>query len=53
MVPICVAFCLVPQYLDACIRASKEVTGKVRKMTYTGERLRYDIHAYEEKVKKL
>jgi len=32
---------------------SKEVTGKVRSMTYTGERLRYDIHAYEERVKQL
>jgi deoxyribodipyrimidine photo-lyase len=31
----------------------KEVLGKVKKMTYTGARLRFDIHAYEEKVKNL
>jgi deoxyribodipyrimidine photo-lyase len=31
----------------------KEVLGKVRRMTYTGARLRFDIHAYEEKVKNL
>ena len=33
--------------------APKEIVGKVRTMTYTGERLRYDIKAYEEKVQKL
>ena len=32
---------------------SKEVLGKVRRMTYTAARLRFDIHAYEEKVKNL
>lgn len=32
---------------------SKEVIGKVRRLTYTGERLRYDIKAFEEKVSKL
>jgi deoxyribodipyrimidine photo-lyase len=32
---------------------SKEVLGKVKRMTYTGARLRFDIHAYEEKVKNL
>jgi deoxyribodipyrimidine photo-lyase len=32
---------------------SKEVIGKIKKMTYTGARLRFDIHAYEEKVKNL
>ncbi|HEY3420026.1 MAG TPA: deoxyribodipyrimidine photo-lyase [Methanomassiliicoccales archaeon] len=32
---------------------SKEVLGKVRRMTYTGARLKFDIHAYEEKVKNL
>jgi deoxyribodipyrimidine photo-lyase len=32
---------------------SKEVLGKVRRMTYTGARLRFDIHAYEEKVKNI
>jgi deoxyribodipyrimidine photo-lyase len=32
---------------------SKEVLGKVRRMTYTGARLKFDIHAYEEKIKKL
>jgi len=33
--------------------ASNDVIGKVRNRTYTGERLRFDIHAYEEMVKKL
>jgi deoxyribodipyrimidine photo-lyase len=33
--------------------ASKEVIGKVRKMTYTGERLRYDVHEYEERIRSL
>ena len=32
---------------------SKEVIGKIKKMTYTGARLRFDIKAYEEKVKNL
>jgi deoxyribodipyrimidine photo-lyase len=32
---------------------SKEVLGKVRRMTYTGARLRFDIKAYEERVKNL
>jgi deoxyribodipyrimidine photo-lyase len=32
---------------------TKEVLGKVKRMTYTGARLRFDIHAYEEKVKNL
>jgi len=32
---------------------SKEVIGKIKKMTYTGARLRFDIHAYQEKVKEL
>jgi deoxyribodipyrimidine photo-lyase len=32
---------------------TKEVFGKVKRMTYTGARLRFDIHAYEEKVKNL
>ena len=32
---------------------SKEVLGKVRRMTYTGARLRFDTHAYQEKVKNL
>jgi deoxyribodipyrimidine photo-lyase len=31
----------------------KEVIGKIKKMTYTGARLRFDIKAYEEKVKDL
>lgn len=31
----------------------KEVLGKVRRMTYTGARLKFDVHAYEEKVKNL
>lgn len=31
----------------------KDVLGKVKKMTYTGARLKFDIHAYEEKVKNL
>jgi deoxyribodipyrimidine photo-lyase len=31
----------------------KEVLGKVQRLTYTGERLRYDVHAYQEKVKNL
>jgi deoxyribodipyrimidine photo-lyase len=31
----------------------KEVLGRVKKMTYTGARLRFDIKAYEEKVKNL
>ncbi len=30
---------------------AKDVLGKVRKMTYTGARLRFDIHAYIDKVK--
>lgn len=30
-----------------------DVLGKVKKMTYTGARLRFDIQAYQEKVKKL
>jgi len=25
----------------------------VRKMTYTGERLRYDVHEYEERIRSL
>jgi deoxyribodipyrimidine photo-lyase len=32
---------------------SKEVIGKIKSMTYTGERLRYDIHAYLNYVKGL
>ncbi|HTY46671.1 MAG TPA: deoxyribodipyrimidine photo-lyase [Methanomassiliicoccales archaeon] len=32
---------------------TKEVYGKVRNMTYTDARLRYDIKAYEERVKTL
>jgi deoxyribodipyrimidine photo-lyase len=32
---------------------AKEVMGKVQRLTYTGERLRYDVHAYQEKVKNL
>jgi deoxyribodipyrimidine photo-lyase len=31
----------------------KEVIGKLKKLTYTGERLRYDIHAYLDYVKGL
>ena len=31
----------------------KEVLGKVKKMTYTGARLKFDVPAYEEKVKNL
>lgn len=31
----------------------KEVLGKVRRMTYTGARLKFDIHAYQEKVKNM
>jgi deoxyribodipyrimidine photo-lyase len=32
---------------------SKDVVGKIKRMTYTGERLRYDVHAYMEYVKGL
>ena len=32
---------------------SKEVLGKVQRLTYTEMRLRYDVHAFQEKVKKL
>ena len=32
---------------------SKEIVGKVRKITYTGARLKYDIKGYEEKTKTL
>lgn len=32
---------------------SKDVLGKVRSMTYTEERMSYDTHAFQEKVKKL
>ncbi len=31
----------------------KDVIGKIKSMTYTGERLRYDIHAYLDYVKAL
>ncbi|MCX6651731.1 MAG: hypothetical protein NT137_00020 [Methanomassiliicoccales archaeon] len=31
----------------------KEVLGKVRKLTHTGERLQYDVHAFFEKVARL
>lgn len=32
---------------------SKDVVGRIKRMTYTGERLRYDVHAYMEYVKRL
>jgi deoxyribodipyrimidine photo-lyase len=32
---------------------SKEVMGKVKKLTYTGQRMRFDVHGYYEMVKGL